>query len=147
MKHHFLKSLIAVFLVTGLFSCMDHFVPETSPEIETLAFEFIPVRVSADEGQPLKWNLKFKSLGTAGIKEYGIVYLAAGEDHLISNMTPALSNTDAKLIKFTDTAVADVKLQKTASIGSFSWVNYRAYAKLNNDDVVYGEVIKFAFAK
>lgn len=136
------KIAIALVLAITLFanfSCSDHEIPLDPPIIETLTYNLIPTRVAEGRDVVLQWWLRFETLGTIPITEYGIVYNAGIEGETVG-VTPLVTDSLSKEIPFSDVAVVDDGIFEIHGINAFEIIYYRAYAKLNNGQVIYGDI-------
>jgi hypothetical protein len=118
---------------TGIcaFSCQDHPVADTPAQIKTqkLTFNQYPNAI---------FHVEFQTIGTVPILEYGIVYTARSGKTLEINKTPTI--LDNKII-FTTPALAGSVSHPFVLDESTAEMFYRAYAKLQDGVVLYGDDI------
>jgi hypothetical protein len=142
MKKIALSLLLTILCLTN-FSCTDHYIPERPAVVETLPFQWVPMRVSEGRSVPLSWNLQFSDLGTYAIEEYGIVYSSRvyGNEAPVSE-EPAIGDLNSTTIPFSAPVVVDEFITELQDITEFESLYYRAYAKLAGGRIVYGEVLE-----
>ncbi|MCE7065631.1 hypothetical protein [Dyadobacter sp. CY326] len=129
------SSVILLSLFLFAHACVDHQLPGTPPQIETLNF-------SSGAGKcSVTFNLDVKDVGTIPVKEYGMVYTTTPtgnprvgnavveKDYKQSFPMPLLPGKKSKLNSVSNTC------------GPF--VYYRTYAILEDDSVIYGQEIGF----
>ena len=123
-------TLAIFFLVLFATSCTDHEVPDLIPaKIKTLPLK---------HGTSSTFYVQFEDLGNIPITEYGIVMSTGIAGHLVSMPT-----VDDEVLIFTDEKNLDIRSYLYNTL--FPDANYRAFAKLSNGTVVYGELLKFRF--
>ncbi|MCE7066959.1 hypothetical protein [Dyadobacter sp. CY326] len=115
-------------------SCTDHEVPE--PEKVPAKIKTLPLK----HGVPIAtFYVQFEDLGNIPIVEYGVVMSTGVAGYLVALPTVA----DEVLIFSEPANNLDKKTQTQNK--TFADANYRAYAKLSDGTVVYGELLKFRF--
>lgn len=149
VKKHFTLRLTAVSCLTFLslflasFSCQDHEVPEEErefPVIHTLDI----ARVNDDP--TFSYSVRFQSLGNQQIAEYGVVTYAGAANENISPTVPVMDNVKGKKYPFTGAGYMPPNLDKKSLSAKYEGpagairLFYRAYAILENNNVVYGDV-------
>lgn len=106
--------------------------------IRTIALEY--TRSTSSAGGDYVFKVQFEKAGE--VVEYGIVYKAWITDE--SDKTPILDGSGTTKIVFGTTppgaGVTDSR-ELSISFSNFNDVNYRAYAKLSDGSVVYGDVL------
>jgi hypothetical protein len=129
-KARALQLLAMLFVTLFAASCTDHEVPVLTPaKIKTLELH---------HGLPTTFFVQFEDLGNIPITEYGIAMSTGVSGFLVNKPT-----VDDEILPFPAAINLDVKSHKYNVL--FADANYRAYAKLSNGTVVYGEVLKFRF--
>jgi hypothetical protein len=132
----YFSSVILMSLFLFAHACVDHQIPGTPPQLETLKW-------SSGNGWKCSYtfNLDIKDVGTMPVKEYGIVYTFNG----IGN--PRVGNpvveSDMKEV-FPMPFLPGPKSKLSGDICGPN-VYYRAYAILENNSVVYGQEIAFNY--
>ena len=129
-----LRCFLVILLVSfSGFSCInDHEIPVKVPaKIKTVEMIF---------AFPSTFKLQFEDLGNIPVTEYGIL-LSKG---ISGFLTPVPTFADEVFI-FTSPVDLSVKSQVYVTSTSYADVNYRAYAKLEDGTIVYGEVLKYRF--
>jgi hypothetical protein len=149
VKKHFTLRLTAVSCLTFLslflasFSCQDHEVPEEErefPVIHTLDI----ARVNDDP--TFSYSVRFQSLGNQQIAEYGVVTYAGAANENINPTVPVMDNVKGKKYPFTGAGYMPPNLDKKSLSAKYEGPDgiirlfYRAYAMLENNYVVYGDV-------
>lgn len=129
-KARFLQLFALLFVTLFAASCTDHEVPVMTPaKIKTLTLF---------HGNSSTFRVQFEDLGNIPITEYGVA-MSTGVSGFLKN-TPTLED---EVLVFTSPIDLNIKSQVLNRL--FADANYRAYAKLNNGTIVYGEVLKFRF--
>ena len=126
-----LRIMVVVSMILLATSCVDHEVPsQVAAKIKTLplAHSFTPT-----------FYVQFEDLGNIPIAEYGIAMSTGISGQLVSVPTVA-----DEIFKFTQSPT-DLNVKTEIYPKLFADANYRAYAKLSDGSVVYGEVLKFRF--
>ena len=127
---HKLQLFVMMFVTLFAASCTDHEVPVMTPASITTLTLF--------HGNSSTFRVQFSNLGNIPITEYGVV-MSTGVSGFLRN-TPTI---DDEVLVFTSPIDLNIKSQVLNRL--FADANYRAYAKLNNGTIVYGEVLKFRF--
>ena len=116
-------------------ACVDHDLPGTPPQLETLNITSGVWKCS------VTFNLDIKDVGTIPVKEYGMVYNMQGTGN------PRVGNpvvgTDYKQIFPMPFLPGKRTLLNSVSNTCGPFLYYRAYAILEDDSVVYGQEIAF----
>lgn len=133
MYQNGLRISMFLFLSLLVFSCTkDHELPVKIPaKIKTL--EFI-------HGVPTStFKVQFVDLGNIPITEYGIAMSKGLSGQLEPN--PTVAN---EVLVFSAPPV-DLNIKTQTYSQNIADVNYRAYARLSDGTVVYGDIIKYRF--
>ncbi|SKB56648.1 hypothetical protein [Dyadobacter psychrophilus] len=117
-------------------SCVDHELPGTPPQMETLEF-------SSGNGWKcsVTFNLDIKDVGTIPVKEYGMVYTTSGKGNApLAN--PVVETDFKQVFPMPFLPGKKTKLNEVSNTCG-PYVYYRAYAILEDGTVVYGQEIEF----
>ena len=133
MKNLLSATVLFVLFAVSACSLQDHNIPTLPISIKTLPIEF-------DSGT---WfNVQVDNLGDKAVKEYGAVYTSYYKGVGNHNYQPTIANARVKF----STPIALGKNQQKFN-GDFifgqTFFYYRAYAILEDDSVVYGDMISF----
>ncbi|WAC09897.1 hypothetical protein [Dyadobacter pollutisoli] len=133
-KRFSILALVVLSLFLFSYSCQDHVVPGVPPQLKTLPFS---------GGQNAKCSLTYTvevtDVGTIPVKEYGVVFSAVNDGRtFVVNPTVADNIRVIVALPF----VAGPKSNAGPQICT-NRINYRAYAILQDDSVVYGNTLNY----
>jgi hypothetical protein len=138
-KHFTLRKVttsISLFLSIFLmaFSCADHVVPETPA---TTQIRTLDVSIGFIFGlNAAAYGVQFESFGNVPVVEYGIVRVLGASSS--APATPTIADT--KIVSNDPLTLTDRYVSEAFNPLNVQRLSYRAYALLQNGDVVYGEV-------
>jgi hypothetical protein len=124
--------VLSVFLFS--YSCQDHVVPGIPPQLKTL--EFV---VSQNVKCGLVYTVDVTDVGTIPVKEYGVVFSAVNDGKPFT-ATPTVADNIKVIVDLP--FVAGPKSNTGPGICT-NRINYRAYAILEDDSVVYGNTLNY----
>lgn len=139
----FSSLLAALFLFA--FSCQDHRDPDPEPVAEDARIRTLEITNPGQVINDLNFRMSFEKVGNRPISEYGLLlsFKSVNSDEFAA--VPTLGNEFSSALKFDNPATAGehVKLQKSVGFDDFKTLYYRAYAKLNDGNVIYGEALEY----
>ncbi|MCF0050258.1 hypothetical protein LXM25_09330 [Dyadobacter sp. LJ53] len=139
----FSSLLAALFLFA--FSCQDHRDPDPEPIAEDARIRTLEITNPGQVINDLNFRMSFEKVGNRPISEYGLLlsFKSINSDEFAT--VPTLGNEFSSALKFDHAATVGehVKLQKSVGFDDFKTLYYRAYAKLNDGKVVYGEAMEY----
>ena len=122
-------TFLGVFLLS--FSCEDHVTPEV-PADEAPIIRTIGVNIGSNTVQ---FNLVFDKAGNIPVVEHGILYRVSGFG--ASGIVP--TESDSKVMFDLPISTTKKSKQHDISTDGTTRLFYRAYAKLSNGNMIYGE--------
>lgn len=139
----FSSLLAALFLFA--FSCQDHRDPDPEPIAEDARVRTLEITNPGQVINDLNFRMSFEKLGTRPIAEFGVLlsFQSSGSDEF--SAVPTFLNQFTSALKFekTPTQGEHQLLRKAVGFDDFEKLYYRAYARLSNGTVVYGDVLEF----
>jgi hypothetical protein len=123
---------LSIFLMA--FSCADHVVPEnpSSASVTTVSSAIFTILGSSN----IQYRIQFSELGVVPIIEHGVVRVVQNLDQ--PDVIPTIN--DGKKISSVAATKDLENLIEPVDLSTPKRIFYRAYALLQNGDVVYGEV-------
>jgi hypothetical protein len=130
-----LRSTIFLVLLAFALSCTDHDIPEKI-ELKTLPISSNPNGLKCS----IVFALNVVKTGSLPVKEYGVVYssFGAGNGPVVEN--PTIENNLKVIFDLPATVGDKSKIGPQLCTNN---INYRAYAILIDDSVVYGDMLNF----
>ena len=125
------------------FSCQDHRDPE--PLAEDARLRTLEITNPGQIINDLNFRMSFEKLGARPITEYGVLLSFKATNSGEFSATPTLGNEFSSPLKFDGAASVGehIKLQKSIGFDDFKTLYYRAYAKLGNGNIIYGETLEY----
>jgi hypothetical protein len=136
-------SLLLSALFLFAFSCQDHRDPE--PMAEDARLKTLEITNPGQIINDLNFRMSFEKLGTRPISEYGLLLSFKSSNSDEFSAIPTLADAYSSPLKFDQAASVGehTKLQKSVGFDDFKTLYYRAYAKLANGSVIYGETMEY----
>lgn len=128
------------FVLLYSMSCTDHVIPpDQGAEIKIKTLE---TQLNYKPENFYVVGAKLEVVGSKAIKEIGIVYSLRLLNNPSFHTNPTVADT--KVISVTNPKeVGDYKVGHNLPVASFETMYYRAFAILEDDTVVYGEVMEY----